>query len=173
MADAASDLQRSPNKPYKAENREDAAKANICAQVGSSGDLDLVDEHLMLHEQTLAIGFVGKPLEIPWLRKLHTDGGNDKNDGWYGPPGQDGKSAAERLVALRHYQRANLVPLMHTSKANYYLNGQPLEIEFRADSMGMPSFPDRRETCQGIRGELSSFISISCEESPRGEILSL
>lgn len=150
MADAASDLQRSPNKPYKAENREDAAKANICAQVGSSGDLDLVDEHLMLHEQTLAIGFVGKPLEIPWLRKLHTDGGNDKNDGW-----------------------ANLVPLMHTSKANYYLNGQPLEIEFRADSMGMPSFPDRRETCQGIRGELSSFISISCEESPRGEILSL
>ncbi|KAI8937846.1 hypothetical protein NX059_005536 [Plenodomus lindquistii] len=140
VADAASSLQRSPDKSYEAENSEDQGEANISAEVGSSGDLDLVDEDLMRDEQTRATGFIGKASEIQWLRKLHTEGGNDKNDGPYGPPGQDREAAAERLAALRHRQRVNPVPLMHTSKANYYLDEEPLETDFMADPLGMPPF---------------------------------
>ncbi|KAF2856860.1 hypothetical protein T440DRAFT_12250 [Plenodomus tracheiphilus IPT5] len=157
VADAASSLQRSPDKNYEAEHSEDQGEANISAEVGSSGDLDLVDEDLMRDEQTRATGFIGKASEIQWLRKLHTDGGNDKNDGPYGPPGQDREAAAERLAALRHRQRVNPVPLMHTSKANYYLDEEPLETDFMADPMEMPPF----ETAERL---MKAFME-SCHNS--------
>jgi len=140
IADAASVLQPSPDKAYEAETSEELGEAQISAEVGSSGDLDLVDEDLMRDEQTRASGFIGKASEIQWLRKLHTEGGNDKEDGPYGPPGHDREAATERLAALRHRQRSNPVPLMHTSKANYYLDQEPLETDFIADPMEMPPF---------------------------------
>lgn len=140
IADAASALHRPLDKPYEAENSEELGEAHISAEVGSSGDLDLVDEDLMLDEQTRASGFIGKASEIQWLRKLHTEGGNDKEDGPYGPPGHDRESATERLAALRHRQRINPVPLIRTSKANYYLDQEPLETDLIADPMEMPPF---------------------------------
>jgi len=65
IADAASVLQPSPDKAYEAETSEELGEAQISAEVGSSGDLDLVDEDLMRDEQTRASG-VSRPPPVPW-----------------------------------------------------------------------------------------------------------
>lgn len=62
VADAATSLQRSPDKPYDAEHSEEPGEAHISAEVGSSGDLDLLDEDLMRDEQTRATGVSPYPL---------------------------------------------------------------------------------------------------------------
>lgn len=78
-------------------------------------------------------------------------------DGPYGPPGQDKEAAAERLAALRHRQKINPVPLMHTSKANYYLDEDPLETDFMVEPLEMPPF----DTAEKL---LSAYME-SCHNS--------
>lgn len=169
VADAADNIQKSPEKFEEADREEERGEANVSAEVGSNADLDLVDEDLLRDEQTRATGFVtlkiysarrastdfvlyerfiGKASEIQWLRKLHTDGGNDKYAGPYGPPGHDSEAVNDRLAALRHRQKMNPSPLMHTSKVSFYLDDEILETDFMVDPFALPPFETAEKLLQ-------------------------
>ncbi|KAF2034350.1 hypothetical protein EK21DRAFT_56709, partial [Setomelanomma holmii] len=153
VADAAATLQKSPDKRDEAGSASDQGKeqgeANVSAEVGSSADLDLLDEDLMHDEQTRATGFIGKASEIQWLRKLHSRGVSEDHVGPYGPPGQNVEAAAERLTALR--RRQEIYPnsaLMHTSKASFFLDDEVFEMDLEVDPFELPSFEDAERLMQ-------------------------
>lgn len=116
-------------------------EANVSAEVGSSADLDLLDENVMHDEQTRATGFIGKASEIQWLRKLHSHENVDSYDGPYGPPGQSAEAVAERLTALKRRQEQQHSTLMHTNKASFFLDDQLFELDVEVDPHVLPDFP--------------------------------
>jgi hypothetical protein len=141
IADAAAAVQSSPEKVSdKTDEQEEPGEAGISAEVGSNEDQDLVDEDLMQDEQTRATGFIGKASEIQWLRKLHQDDGQNDKEGPYGPPGPDQKAASERLAAFRRRQENHSSELMHTSKASYFLDDEPLDTDLLVEPFEMPPF---------------------------------
>ncbi|KAH7078360.1 fungal-specific transcription factor domain-containing protein [Paraphoma chrysanthemicola] len=144
VADAVATLQKSPDKhgSNDSDQGKEQGEAHVSAEVGSSADLDLIDEDLMHDEQTRATGFIGKASEIQWLRKLHSRGVSEDHTGPYGPPGQNAEAAAERLTALRHRQEKDPSTLMHTSKASFFLDDEVFEMDLEVDPFELPSFED-------------------------------
>jgi hypothetical protein len=154
VTDAAATFQKFPDKHDEAESdpgREEG-EANVSAEVGSSADLDLLDEDLMHDEQTRATGFIGKASEIQWLRKLHSRGVSEDHVGPYGPPGQSAEAAAERLTALRHRQEQYPSTLMHTNKASFFLDDEVFEMDLEVDPFELPSFEDAERLMQAYLG---------------------
>jgi hypothetical protein len=135
-------LQKSAQKhgTSEHESKEEQGEAHVSAEVGSSTDLDLLDEDLMHDEQSRATGFIGKASEIQWLRKLHSHDTIDMHDGPYGPPGQSAEAVAERLAALRHRQGQQATTLVHTNKTSFYLDDELFEMDLEVDAHELPSF---------------------------------
>ncbi|KAH8714822.1 fungal-specific transcription factor domain-containing protein [Phaeosphaeriaceae sp. PMI808] len=132
-----STLQKCPEKHSEPEAGEEAY---VSAEVGSSADLDLLDEDLMQDEQTRATGFIGKASEIQWLRELHTRGAGENHTGPYGPPGRDLAATAERLTAMRQRQTKTPKVLMRTNKASYFLDDERSGLDLEADPFELPAF---------------------------------
>lgn len=137
---------------------EDRGEARVSAEVGSTADLDLLDEDIHHNETARATGFIGKASEVQWLRRLNAQHTNsDDSEGPYGPPGEDVKSVTERLSALERRQEKDPWPLMHTSKASFYLDDEPFETDVQVDPFEMPPF----ETAERL---LHAYIE-SCHNS--------
>jgi hypothetical protein len=154
VTDAAATFQKSPDKHDEAESDQgrEEGEANVSAEVGSSADLDLLDEDLMHDEQTRATGFIGKASEIQWLRKLHSRGVSEDHVGPYGPPGQTAEAAAERLTALRHRQEKYPSTLMHTNKASFFLDDEVFEMDLEVAPFELPSFEDAERLMHAYMG---------------------
>lgn len=114
----------------------------MSAEVGSSGEQDLLDEDLMRNETTRATGFVGKASEVQWLRKLHDANTYDPSGGGpWGPPGVDEEAVDGRLAAHRERRNSHRAsPLIPASKASFYLDDKLFDTDLLADPFEMPPF---------------------------------
>ncbi|KAF1974335.1 hypothetical protein BU23DRAFT_115199 [Bimuria novae-zelandiae CBS 107.79] len=153
VAEAASSLQRSPDKGRDEDEDEDEGgaegegegegEANVSAEVGSNEDLDNMNEDLMRTEQSRATGYMGKNTETQWLRRVHreADSAGPPSQGPYGPPGDSSQAHDKRVEAM--HQRHDKTPIlsMDTSSCSFYLDEDPLNIDFLVDAYELPPFP--------------------------------
>ncbi|KAH7402520.1 fungal-specific transcription factor domain-containing protein [Pyrenochaeta sp. MPI-SDFR-AT-0127] len=169
VAEAVDNIQKSleniEGKNYQKERR----KANISAEVGSFTDLDLVGENLLPDEQTRGTGFasvnihsaykrstdrldntrfIDNALGSQWLRHLETSGYKNKHAGPYRSPGQDTEAASRSLAASRHRQAISPSLLIHSSKASYYLDDEPLKVDSMVDPFALPPFETAEKLLQ-------------------------
>lgn len=128
--------ERQGQSPYS----EEQGEAKVSADVGNNSDLDLLDEDINYNETARATGFVGKASEVQWLRRVDAQKNPNQPEGPYGPPGEDVKSVSDRLSALRHRQKKDPWPVMHTSKASFYLDDEPFNTDLTADPLVMPPY---------------------------------
>jgi hypothetical protein len=142
VADAAATVQDPINKYRRPIFDDERGEANVSAEVGSSGEPDLLDENVMRDEETRATGFVGKASEVQWLRKLHLASTSDGSEGGpWGPPGDDDVAVNDRLTALRKRQDGHPTPtLMPASKASFYLDDEVFETDITVDPFEMPPY---------------------------------
>lgn len=142
VGDAAATLRTSRDKSTREEHEstEEQGEAHVSAEVGSSVDLDLLDEDLLRNEQTRATGFIGKASEIQWIRHLHSHQPVADHHGPYGPPGTSLEAEAERLTALRQRQGHQNSTLIHANQASYFLDDDLFELDLEVDPHELPSF---------------------------------
>lgn len=142
VSDAAATVQ-DPTDKYRGPTLDDErGEANLSAEVGSSGEPDMIDEDAMQDEETRAAGFVGRASEVQWLRKLHETAISTPSEGGpRGPPGDDYVAINDRLTALRERRDGRPTPpLMPASKASFYLDDEVLEADMMVDPLEMPPF---------------------------------
>lgn len=142
VGDAAATLRSYRSKSTREEpgSSEEQGEANVSAEVGSSVDLDLLDEDLLRNEQARATGFIGKASEIQWLRHLHSRDPEADRHGPYGPPGASLEAEAQRLIALRQRQGQQTSTLIHTNQASYFLDDDLFELDVEVDPHELLSF---------------------------------
>lgn len=152
VAEAASALQKtpekSPEKPQDMIDEMDAeldgdGEAQVTAEVGSNEDIDNMDEDLMRTEQSRATGYMGKNTEAQWFRKLHheADAPEQGLEGPFGPPGDSIRAHDERMDAMRQRHNNHPVPQMDINSCSFYLDEEPLSIDFVVDPHELPPFP--------------------------------
>jgi hypothetical protein len=131
---------------------EDQGEADVSADVGSTADLDLLNEDINYNETARATGFVGKASEVQWVRGLDAHNHLNESEGPYGPPGEDVRSVSDRLSALRRRQEKDPWPMMHTSKASFYLDDEALETDLGVDSYEIPPFETAEKLVRAYMG---------------------
>ncbi|CAI6342378.1 unnamed protein product [Periconia digitata] len=115
----------------------------VSADVGSSEELDIVDENLLRDKDSRAAGFVGKSSEMQWIRRLRQDAEHHRaiplrGSGPYGPPGTDTESSSRRLEALRQRQRSNSNTRVPLSSSTFYVDDQGLEVDYTVHPFELP-----------------------------------
>lgn len=154
VADAASTLRKSPDKsPGNKQDLSDdndgemdgdqPGEAQVTAEVGSNHGMDNMDEDLLRTERSRATGYMGKNSEVQWLRALHQEADAPRKgfEGPFGPPGDSAQAHEERIDALHQRQQRSPTDHMDTNSCSFYLDDEPLAIDFIVDPYELPDFP--------------------------------
>lgn len=115
----------------------------MSAEVGSSGEQDVLDEDLRRDEGKGATSFIGKASEIQWMRKLHGDdpANTHGGEGPWGPPGDDEEATNGRLEAhRRRHSSHTTAPLVPTNRVSFYLDDEIFNLDLLADPFELPPF---------------------------------
>ena len=139
VSKAASSLRKQDSSGLQGRDGED----EVSADVGSSEELDIVDEDLLRDEDSRAAGFVGKSSELQWLRRMKQDVEHhgavcSRGSGPYGPPGTDAESSSRRLEALRQRQRSDPNTRIPLSSSTFYLDDQGVEVDYTVHPFELP-----------------------------------
>ena len=165
MSEAASSLRK--QDPPGLQGRDED---KVSADVGSSEELDIVDEDLLRDEDSRAAGFVGKSSELQWLRRLREDVEHHgavplRGSGPYGPPGTSAEASSRRLDALRQRQHSDPNTHVPLSSSTFSLDEQDGGIDYTVYPFELPP----TDVAQGlIKGYMDivqdsfSILSRSC-----------
>lgn len=139
----------------------------MSAEVGSSGEPDLLDEDIMRDEKTRATGFVGRASEVQWLRKLHGASASEPSEvGPWGPPGDDEVAVNGRLTALRERQDGRPTPsLMPSSKTSFYLDDEAFEMDMLVDPFEMPPYDVAERLLSAYMGSAHNSFPILTKQT--------
>lgn len=159
-----------PEKPNALEPEDERGEANISAEVGSNGDLDVCDEDLHRNEVSRATGFIGKNSEIQWIRRLHHEADHAKEiheqyAGPYGPPGISGKAEAERVNARKRRQEKDPHPLTQTSNYSFYLDDESIDMDFMLDPFELPPFETAERLLKCFIGSVQDSFPILAQKT--------
>ena len=124
-------------------------EADTSAEVGSNGDMDVVDEDVLQTEASRATGFFGKSSEVRWLRRLQEDTERPDDaashlEGPYGPPGDNTEAALQRTEVWVQRQRRDSSVRAQTSASTFYLDGNDVEVNRTVNPFELPP----RDTAQ-------------------------
>ncbi|PVH90555.1 hypothetical protein DM02DRAFT_711542, partial [Periconia macrospinosa] len=139
VSEAASSLRKQDSPGLQGRDGED----KVSADVGSSEELDIVDEDLLQDEDSRAAGFVGKSSELQWLRRLrrdveHHEAAPSRASGPYGPPGTGTEASSRRLEALRQRQHSDLRTHVPLSSSTFYVDDRGVEIDYTVYPFELP-----------------------------------
>ena len=126
-------------------------EADTSAEVGSNGDMDILEEDVLQTEASRATGFVGKSSEVQWLRHLQQDTERPDEaasqiEGPYGPPGDSAEAARQRTEAWMQRQRQDSGVRAQTSASNFYLDNNDVEVNRTVNPFELPP----RDTAQRL-----------------------
>lgn len=133
-----------PEAPNPIDPEDERSEANTFAEVGSTGDVDVLDEDIHRNEQSRATGFIGRNSEVQWIRQLHHEADHKKeiHEQWATPyelPGTSIGADAKRVNASLR-QEKDSHPLMQTSSCNFYLDEEHVELDYTVDPFELPPF---------------------------------
>jgi hypothetical protein len=115
----------------------------MSADMGSSVDLDLLDEDRTQDEKTMARGFSRRLSDTDWHRRLPVNHVGEV----VGPSGQNDEAATERLN-LRRRRATAPSSLIRTNKASFFLDDEKVEMDLEVDPFDLPSFEDAERLLQ-------------------------
>lgn len=144
VSEAASSL--SPSHSFQDVTQ---GEADTSAEVGSNGDMDILQEDVLQTEASRATGFVGKSSEVQWMRRLQQDTeGPDEAashlEGPYGPPGDSAEAARQRTEAWTQRQQQDSSARAQTNASTFYLDSNDTEVNRTVNPFELPP----RDTAQ-------------------------
>ncbi|KAF2709484.1 hypothetical protein K504DRAFT_481868 [Pleomassaria siparia CBS 279.74] len=173
VVDDASDASSTlilPEKPSNPDPEDERGEANISAEVGSNGDVDILDEDLHCTDQSRATGFIGKNSEVQWIRRLHHEADHSKEiheryTGPYGPPGISAQANTGRLNARKRRQERDPDALLQTSSCNFYLDDENIHIDFMVDPFELPPFETAERLLKSYMESVQDSFPILAQKS--------
>lgn len=101
-----------------------------------------MNEDIMRTAQSRATGYLGKNSEVQWLKTLHYEAENKDPNAQvpYGPSGNSEEAHRQRLDAMHERHEKSSFPPMDTSSCSFYLDEEPLHIDFPVDPTEVPPF---------------------------------
>lgn len=142
------------------------------AEVGSNGDMDVLEEDVLQTEASRATGFIGKSSEVQWLRHLQQDTERPDEaasqiEGPYGPPGDSAEAARQRTKAWTQRQRQNSSVRARTSASTFYLDNNDVEVNRTVNPFELPPWGMTQILLDGYMATVQNSFPILSETTFR------
>ena len=174
VADAAASLSKSSDHTKSPDANNERGEANVAAEVGSNDEVDVMDEDLNRSEGSRATGFVGQNSEIQWMRRMNNDAEHSKqnkikDDGPFGPPGDNAEAVAARKQAgdIRR-TRLKSAPRWEATSCSFYLDDENVDLDFEVDRDELPPFEVAERLLNCYLSQVQDSFPILVKKSFRG-----